>query len=410
MFRHFFFFAFSVYCCSCVQHNNPLEKVIQENQFLKNLAANPDYEAQIIYSQIDRDSLQNPVFTTFSYQVDSSKYFYPASTVKLPASLLALEKINRLNIAGFDKYSKMETDSAFSRQSRVLTDSTAPGMSASIGHYIRKILITSDNDAFNRLYEFLGPDYFNNTLREKGYLRSRIIHRLSLSRTPEENLHTNPVRFFHGDSVVYGQPLVKSSGKFYSEIPILRGKGYEKEGKIINEPFDFRYKNFFPLDEQHQLLKALFFPEQFPENSFQLNPSDYDFLYQNMGILPGESDIAVYQNKEEYWDSFVKFFMFGSDPSAKIPPNIRIFNKIGLAYGYVIDNAYIVDFENNVEFMLSAVIHVNKNRIFNDGVYEYDSLGFPFMAQLGQQIYQLELKRNKRVKPDLSNLQLLFEE
>ncbi|MEL6562013.1 MAG: hypothetical protein AAFQ94_27750, partial [Bacteroidota bacterium] len=80
------------------------------------------------------------------------------------------------------------------------------------------------------------------------------------------------------------------------------------------------------------------------------------------------------------------------------------------AYGYLIDNAYIVDFDNGVEFMLSAVIHVNENRIFNDGVYEYDSIGFPFMAQLGQQIYQLELKRNRQVKPDLRKLQLLFEE
>lgn len=409
MSKYFLTAIFLICCWACTQQKTPLEKVIDQNQLLQSLASNPAYEVQIIYSQIDRDSLQSPAFTSYSYQPDSSKYFYPASTVKLPASLLALEKINKLKVTGLTKNSKMEIDSAFSRQSSVLIDSTAPEMSPSISHYIRKVLITSDNDAYNRLYEFLGQDYFNDALRAKDYQNSRIIHRLSISRTPEENLHSNPMRFFDGDSVVYSQPLVKSSGKYHPEASILRGKGFEKDGKIIHEPFDFRYKNYFPLAEQHQLLKALFFPDQFPENSFQLSSSDYDFIYKNMGVLPAESGITAYQNKEEFWDSYVKFLIYGSDPKARIPSNVRIFNKIGQAYGYLIDNAYIVDFENNVEFMLSAVIHVNKNRIFNDGVYEYDSLGFPFMAELGKQVYELELKREKQVKPNLNKLKALFE-
>jgi hypothetical protein len=64
-----------------------------------------------------------------------------------------------------------------------------------------------------------------------------------------------------------------------------------------------------------------------------------------------------------------------------IPKNIRIFNKVGDAYGYLIDNAYIVDFENKVEFMLAAVINVNTDGVYNDGVYAYDSLGFPFFKK-----------------------------
>jgi len=35
----------------------------------------------------------------------------------------------------------------------------------------------------------------------------------------------------------------------------------------------------------------------------------------------------------------------------------------------------------------------NGNGIFNDGVYEYDELGVPFLAELGRQVYQHELKR-----------------
>lgn len=393
---------------SCSAKKELLTNLIEQNTFLQQIAENPDYEVQIIYSQIDRDSLQKPIFTTFSYHLDSSKYFYPASTVKLPASLLALEKLNELNIAGLHKYSKLSIDSAFSRQSKVLIDSTAPQMNPSIGHYIRKILIASDNDAYNRLYEFLGQDYLNSTLRNKGYEKTRIIHRLSISRTPEENLNTNPFQFYQNDSIIYEQPLVKSSCSYYPAGSILRGTGYEKDGEIIDQPFDFKFKNYFPLNEQHQLLKSLFFPNQFPKNSFRLSPSDYDFINSNMALLPGESGIKTYQNKNEYWDSFVKFLIYGSNPNAKLPSNIRIFNKIGQAYGYLVDNAYIVDFDNEVEFILSAVIHVNKNRIFNDGIYEYDSIGFPFMAELGKIVYEMELNRKKKVRPDLKSLESLF--
>ena len=82
--------------------------------------------------------------------------------------------------------------------------------------------------------------------------------------------------------------------------------------------------------------------------------------------------------------------------------NIRIFNKIGDAYGFLNDIAYIVDFESGVEFMLSATIYCNSDEIFNDDKYDYDTVGFPFMQHLGQVMYEYELKRIKKNKPDLS--------
>ena len=60
---------------------------------------------------------------------------------------------------------------------------------------------------------------------------------------------------------------------------------------------------------------------------------------------------------------------------------------------HLTDVAYIVDSENSIEFMLAATIHVNANGIFNDGIYEYDELGFPFMAELGKQVYKYELSK-----------------
>ena len=75
---------------------------------------------------------------------------------------------------------------------------------------------------------------------------------------------------------------------------------------------------------------------------------------------------------------------------------------------FLIDAAYFADYNNNVEFMLSAVIHCNSDGIFNDDKYDYDSVGFPFMKHLGDVIYNYELKRNKKVIPDLDTFRFNY--
>jgi hypothetical protein len=64
-----------------------------------------------------------------------------------------------------------------------------------------------------------------------------------------------------------------------------------------------------------------------------------------------------------------------------------------------------VDFKNKVEFMLSATIHVNENQIYNDNVYEYNSIGIPFLAELGRQLYQHELIRKRSNIPNLEKFE-----
>jgi hypothetical protein len=82
---------------------------------------------------------------------------------------------------------------------------------------------------------------------------------------------------------------------------------------------------------------------------------------------------------------------------------------VGDSYGYLIDNAYIVDFENGVEFMLSAVINTNTDRVYNDGKYEYKSIGYPFMKNLGRAVYTYELQRKRKFKPDLQGFKVLYD-
>ena len=382
---------------------NLLKKLmLKHGGMVEGVAKHADkHEVQILYTQIDRDSLNRPIFTSHSFRLDSSQYFYPASTVKLPATILALEKLNRFNMRGLDKSTTMLTDSARPSQTSVYADTTAEKGLPSIGHYIKKILLVSDNDAFNRLYEFIGQGPFNERLWQMGYIGTRIIHRLEIFLSQEENSWTNPIRFVKGDAQVYEQPLTHNNAPIPIPSPILKGKGEIIGGELQSKPKDFATKNAFPLREQQELLKSVLFPDYVDaKQRFQLSEDDYQFLYRYLSKLPRESDFPKYP-EEDYPDGYSKFFLLG-DKRTRMPQNIRIFSKIGAAYGFLIDNAYVVDFENKVEFLLSAVIYVNENQIFNDDTYEYDFIGFPFMAELGRMVYAYELQRPRKYLPDLS--------
>ena len=93
--------------------------------------------------------------------------------------------------------------------------------------------------------------------------------------------------------------------------------------------------------------------------------------------------------------------MFG-DSKAKIPDHIKIFNKVGLAYGFVLDNAYIIDLKHDIEFFLTAVVYGNENRVLNDNIYDYDTQTIPFLTELGNAIYLYEKRREKKYIADLS--------
>jgi hypothetical protein len=317
---------------------------------------NPEqYRVQIIYTQIDRDENNHPSFTSYTYRLSEDEYFYPASTVKLPAAALALEKINTLDLDGL------------TRDTTMLVGDEKEGKS--VARYTREVLLVSDNVAFNRLYDFLGQEGLNDSLRDKGFSATRIMHRLSIAMSVEENRRTGPVQFVDGE----------------------RHAG----------PKDFAIKSAYPLQAQHDVVKALMLPDVVEqEQRFGLSEDDYVFLYRNMSGYPTDSGIAEYSDPDDYPDGYVKFFLYGGD-APEIPENMRIFNKVGNAYGFLTDAAYVVDFEHGVEFLLAATVYTNANATFNDDQYEYDEIGSPFLRDLGLAIYEVELARERPNRPDL---------
>jgi len=367
------------------------------------------YRIQILYTQIDRNEKNEPSFRSYSFGVSTDTYFYPASSIKIFGAALALEKFNKLNIKGLNKNSYVRIDSSFAGQTHVIRDSTSASGKPSLGHYIKKLLVLSDNDAYNRTYEFMGQEALNENLRSKGYDKLRLTHRLSISLSPEENRHTNAMRFYKDDPnrTVFEQEAISSSKDFTSESAILLGSSYVEGDSVIESPMDFSKKNYCSIEELQRVIRSLMFPESIgPDGQFDLTAEDLRFLRTYMSQLPRETQYPDYSNKP---DNYCKFFMYGDDNEAVIPDHIRIFNKIGLAYGFCIDNAYIVDFKENVEFMLTAVIYTNENNRLNDGVYEYETVAFPFLAQLGRVIYDHERRRDRPNPPDLSEFKLIYD-
>src|SRR3954464_3773237 len=143
-------------CCPLKPYAQPkTDKWLQQllyshaSPLLTHILNTPDsFQYQIIYTQINRDQKNKPDFKNFYLHVDSTQYFNPASTVKLPVALFALEKLNELNIQGLDMNTTMLTDSAYSKQEKVYTDSTAQNNLPSIAQYIKRIFLISDNDAY----------------------------------------------------------------------------------------------------------------------------------------------------------------------------------------------------------------------------------------------------------------------
>jgi hypothetical protein len=255
---------------------------------------------------------------------------------------------------------------------------------------------------FNRLYEFLGQEYINNSLHEMGYEDVQIVHRLNISLTEKQNRLTNPVRFFDTSSnLLYEQPEFNS--KLVTENRTIKmGKGFISDGQLVNEPFDFASKNRLNLKDLHEILRSILFPKALPRKKrFGLRSNDYALLHRYMGMYPSESNYPGYDSSTTT-DTHVKFLFYGAEPVVPMA-HIRIFNKIGDAYGFLTDAAYVVDFKNNIEFMVTATIHCNSDGIYNDDHYEYDSVGYPFLKNLGRAVYDYEIKRVRKNVPDLSS-------
>ena len=381
-----------------------LDSLLRANPQLTRVATNPKYELQIIYTQINRDAQNRPTFTPHTYHLNPRQYFNPASLVKLPVAALALEKLNDLNKPGVTRRTIIATGTAYRCQTPVPFAAPADSdRTATIGNYIKRMLLVSDNIAYNRLYEFLGQRPLNERLAQLGHPNVRITRRFAPCDTAA-NRHTNPISFHTSQ----GDTLYKESAK-YNPTPylsplgrVLKASAHQAGGRIIPQPYDFTTANHLPLTDITALLQSILFPKSVPETQrLRLTPIDYAFLRRYLHVTPHQSGFHAYTSAR-YFDAYKKYLYYGRNPDIPRQSTLRIYNIVGMSHGYLTDVAYFADSLHQSEFMLSAVLYVNHDGIINDGAYEYDSIGLPFLAQLGRFIQQYEAQRPRQRRPNLT--------
>jgi hypothetical protein len=305
----------------------------------------------------------------------------------MPVAAFALEKLHSLSVFGIDEFTPILPLSDFQCLG-VMKESKA--IPQTINDLIYKVFVHSDNEAYNYLYEFCGQAYINNRLQEMGFANARIVEKIANCRA-EQNRITGPIAFYTNqelfhiegreDKLELIQPL-----KINAKI----GKGYLWNGKYIPAPKDFSGANFLSLKDLHTIMMAIHLPNTIPEKQqFRLTSNDLQLLKKAMSTLPSQF-FADSCFAKQIPDNRMKY-LFGQKDT--IPAYFKIYNKVGLAHGFISDCSFFEDSKNGIRFALSAVMYVNEDGILNDGKYEYNSIGIPFLRRLGEIVYQYELKK-----------------
>ncbi len=345
------------------------------------------YRTQIIFTQVKMKN-EKPEFTTYRFQ-PYKMYFYPASTVKLPVAILTLQKLRSLKISPQNFLEIKGRYCGLDGQNDVT-------QGLSFEEYIARMLVVSNNYAFNPLYDFISRDDINAEMHKHGYQSVNITQRFHPACDSSENRKMVGIRILDKDNnVLYTQD--PKSCKPYTPNPAdaTAGTSYmNAANEKVNNPKPFRASNKISLDDLHTLVMQIIYPNNFLYK-FDITNSDRELLMNYMSMLPSESYQPVYA-EQDYPDNVGKYFIYGDGKTKPNTDSIKIYNKVGMAYGFMTDCAYIYNVEKESGFFLSATAFVDRDGTLNDDMYAYKELGLPFFSALGQLMYSYEAKRKKK--------------
>jgi len=365
----------------CSIETNPIKSSLRKNDFLKEIIKDKeDYEIQILLTKINQYNSQVD-FQEYKYQLDDNKYFYPASTIKLPIVVLALKKINELRSKGSEitLKSKITLNYKDDYSELVIRDSIT-----SFQNLIADVFLVSDNSASNILIDFIGYNYFNDEMKNAGFHKTYLNHKFNPDPYVNSTWQISDLDNNLISSLNDNQKIIKADDM---TIGLEKGEKRYFEGEILDESLNFSEKNRSSITDMHNLIKYIFYPEIFDStNTFNLYVEDYDFLRYWMSRFTYEDIGEKFIGDEKFFETYNKFFIHGDEQSVS-NEQIRVYNKIGQAYGTSIDNGLIKNYQDNIEFILTATIYTNKNKVINDNLYEYEDIAIPFLAKLSRAIY-----------------------
>ena len=364
----------------CYFSSDPIKSAIKEDEFVRKIIKYKDnYEIQILYTEVSKNNLGQTEFKDFQFQLNDEKYFYPASTIKLPIAIMTLSKINELRAEGsnISLKSKLKLSLINNKKEIIVKDSIS-----SFQNLIADVFLVSDNSASNVLIDFIGYNYFNSSMINAGYQNTYLNHKFN----PDPFVDSSWIITTLDNDVISSKENKRNVIAGSNISNLKKGERSLVNGKIINESMDFSLKNRSSLTDMHNIMKNLIYPE-ITLSKFNLNVEDYDFLRYWMSRFTYEDLGNKYISDDRFFNSYNKFFIHGMDTILK-SSDIRVYNKIGQAYGTSTDSAYIKNYKEDVEFFLTATIYTNKNEIMNDNIYEYGDTAIPFLSRLSKNLYK----------------------
>ena len=364
----------------CSFKPDPIRSAFKKDDFLRSIIKDKDkYEIQIIYTEVTKNTIGQTEFMDFQFQLNDEQYFYPASTIKLPIAVMTLSKINELRAEGstISPKSKIKLSLINNNQEIILKDSIT-----SFQNLIADVFLVSDNSASNVLIDFLGYNYFNSSMSNSGFENTYLNHKFN----PDPFVDSTWIISTLDNEIISSntnQITVLASSNISN---VKKGEKRFIDGEIKNESLDFSSKNRSSLTDMHNIIKNLIYPE-ISFSKFNLNVEDYDFLRYWMSRFTYEDLGAKYIGDAKFFKSYNKFFIYGTDTILN-NTDVRVYNKIGQAYGTSTDSAYIKNYKEDVEFFITATIYTNKNKIINDNIYEYGETAIPFLSRLSKALYK----------------------
>eukprot|EP00741_Cyanophora_paradoxa_P004901 tig00000849_g4756.t1 len=346
-----------------------------------------EFKVQVLYSEVVNNQL-----VRHPYRVDDSLYFYPASAIKTCGAIAAAQKLARL---------RRETGKSLTLDTRMLlfpvaTRAGAPtaeerGRAAetTLAREVHKMSIVSDNEAYNRLYGFVGHQQINEAMWAAGLASTRLLHRLSESRPAEEHLWSQAAELYPPEGGPVSVPAYRTAlrgapggGPLTNEAlqETRVGRAVVERGALRDGPFDFTAKNRMTVGDMQDMLVKLARPDiQLSTPGFDLPEAERLALLEAMRLYPSQWPPGGWA----YPDDYCKLLLPGL---CRVLPKARwrVYSKIGRAYGYTIENAYVTDAEGTRAFFVTAVIYTNANGVLNDDKYEYREVADPFMAAVGE--------------------------
>lgn len=320
--------------------------------------------AQILVS-IPRD---DGTLERHAYRLDA-EYFYPASAVKLPVAVAAVEKLDELRAQRGDL--DLDTPLRIS-----FADERTRPLETTLRSEIERALVISDNDAYNRLFDLVGVEELADRLRSYGLPAARIVHHLGVGDERDAGAPSFELRGA-GPTVVVAQRVGVALAP--PTRALVGAAHVSADGRVVDAPFDFGEKNRMSLGELQDMLASVVRPDLADLPSPRLADADRRALAEILARTPSDLGGPALQQLDDRHKPLRRAV------ATELPDHVvRVHGKGGRAYGFTVENAYVVDETSNRSAFVSATIYANDNETINDDRYEYESVADPFVAQLGR--------------------------